>query len=208
MNRLNKYAIWLIVLVVFISMTSCDHHGHQHHNLIDRINEKSIEFEGSSISSDKHISHLKTIEVTENEITFRIPERKGEIVSYSCTDCHNKPLTQMGGEEIKKAHWNIELNHANSSTLNCTSCHNGENMDHLKSLTGESIDFNNSYKLCAQCHQQEYKDWAGGAHGKRIESWASPRVSMTCVQCHNPHEPHIKSKWPVRFNTQKVKERN
>ena len=51
------------------------------------------------------------------------------------------------------------------------------------------------------------KTWTGGAHGKKLESWAKPRASMTCVNCHNPHSPSFKTKWPARFNTQKVKER-
>ena len=80
-------------------------------------------------------------------------------------------------------------------------------MNSLKSLTGEKIDFDRSYKLCSQCHQNEFKDWKGGAHGKRLESWASPRASMTCVNCHNPHSPHFETRWPSRFNTEKVKER-
>ena len=82
-----------------------------------------------------------------------------------------------------------------------------DDMDNLKSLTNNKIDFNKSYNLCNQCHTKQFEDWKGGAHGKRIGSWAPPRASMTCVNCHNPHKPHIASKWPVRYNTQKVKER-
>ena len=113
----------------------------------------------------------------------------------------------MHSAGLKKAHWDITLNHANQEAMNCVTCHNGDNMDNLKSLTTHTIDFNKSYKLCSQCHQKEYKDWIGGAHGKRIESWAPPRVSMTCVNCHNPHSPSFDTKWPARFNTQKVEER-
>ena len=71
----------------------------------------------------------------------------------------------------------------------------------------DKIDFNFSHKLCSQCHQQEFKDWKGGAHGKQLGGWAPPRVSNTCVNCHNPHNPYFEKRWPVRFNTQKVKER-
>ena len=60
---------------------------------------------------------------------------------------------------------------------------------------------------CKECHQQEFKDWKGGAHGKQLGGWAPPRVSNTCVNCHNPHNPYFEKRWPVRFNTQKVKER-
>jgi len=208
MNKFNINTLWFLVLVFLLTTTSCKHHENEYHSITDKINAESENYQGTSITSDKHIEHLKTIEVTENEITFLIPERKGEIKSYACTECHSKPLSKMQSEDIKKAHWDIKINHASSSTMNCITCHNGNDMDHLQSLTGNNIDFNNSYQLCSQCHQKQFKDWTGGAHGKRLESWAPPRVSMTCVNCHNPHEPHIKSKWPVRYNTQKVKERN
>ena len=76
---------------------------------------------------------LKLIEITENGIPSLIPERKGEIKSYACTECHSKPLQQMKGrKELKKAHWNIKLNHANANIMNCTTCHDGNNMDNLK----------------------------------------------------------------------------
>ena len=150
---------------------------------------------------------MNLFEVTENEITFLIPTRKDKIKSFKCTECHTQPLTKMQTNDIKKAHWNIKINHADANTMNCVTCHNGNNMDDLKSITGHSIDLNKSYKLCSQCHQKQYKDWTGGAHGKRIKSWANPRASMTCVNCHNPHSPGFDTKWPARFNTQKIKER-
>lgn len=194
-------------LLTFI-MISCNHHKeHEYHSVTDKIKAKSKHYKGTSIKSDKYIEDLNTIEVTENGITFLIPDRKGEIKSYKCTECHTKPLNEMKGVDIKRAHWNIKLNHASSNTMNCITCHNGSNPDNLKSITGHSIDFNKSYKLCSQCHQKQYKDWTGGAHGKRIASWAPPRASFTCVNCHNPHKPSISKKWPARFNTQKIKER-
>ncbi|CAN0604400.1 unnamed protein product, partial [Ectocarpus sp. 12 AP-2014] len=150
----------------------------------------------------------QTIEITEGDHTFLIPERKSQIKSYACTECHSKPLSEMqNGSEVQKAHWDIKLNHANENAMNCASCHNGKDMNNLNSLTGNAIDFNKSFQLCAQCHSSQFKDWKGGAHGKNIGGWSKPRAAMTCVNCHNPHAPQIAPKWPVRFNTQKVKER-
>ena len=208
MNKTHIKSIGLLMLAFVFSLTSCKHHENEYHSITDKIEAESKDYQGTSISSETHIAHLKTIEVTENGITFLIPGRKGEIKSYACTECHTKPLAEMQGKDLKKAHWDIKINHASVSTMNCVTCHNSNDLDHLNSLTGENIDFDRSYQLCTQCHQKQFKDWTGGAHGKRIESWAPPRASMTCVNCHNPHEPHIKSKWPERYNTQKVKERN
>ena len=114
----------------------------------------------------------------------------------------------MQSENLKKAHWDVSVAHADLNTMNCVTCHNPENMDNLKSLTGNTIDFNASYKLCSQCHTKQFQDWKGGAHGKQIGGWAPPRASMTCVNCHNPHKPAFETKWPARFNTQTIKERN
>ncbi len=188
-------------------IVSCKHKEDEYHSITDKIEAESKNYHGISISSEKYLEGIKTVEVIENGQTFLIPERKGEIKSYACTECHNKPLHQMQNDDKKKAHWNIKINHADENTMNCTTCHDGNNTDNLRSLTNNSIDFNMSYKLCSQCHQNQYKDWTGGAHGKRIKSWASPRASMTCVNCHNPHSPSFDTKWPARFNTQKIKER-
>lgn len=189
-------------------MTSCKHEKeHEYHSITDKIEAESKNYKGIKTSSETFIDGMNLLEVTENGITFLIPNRKDEIKSFKCTECHTKPLAKMQNKDIKKAHWNIKLDHANVNTMNCITCHDGSNMDNLKSITGHNIDFNKSYKLCSQCHQKQYKDWTGGAHGKRLESWATPRASMTCVNCHNPHSPSFETKWPARFNTQKVKER-
>jgi len=199
---------WGGTILCVCLVISCKNHEDEYHSVNDKIEAKSKDYHGTSITSDKYIDHIKTIEITEGDHTFLIPERKSNLQSYACTECHTKPLSEMqASESSKKAHWNISINHANQNTMNCITCHNGKNMDNLQSLTGNQIDFNNSYIVCSQCHQKQFKDWKGGAHGKRIGSWAPPRASMTCVNCHNPHDPHIASKWPARFNTEKVKER-
>ncbi len=131
-------------------------------------------------------------------------QKEAEVLSI---ECHSKPLTQMSGLDAQKAHWNIKLNHANSETMNCATCHNGEDMNNLKTLTGQKVDFNLSYKVCAQCHSGQFEDWKGGAHGKKVAGWAPPRASMTCVNCHDPHSPSFEKRLPVQFNTQKGIER-
>lgn len=208
MNRDILLAKWGCLMFSILVLISCKNHDEEYHSITEKIEAESKDYKGTTLSSEEYIEHIKTIEITEGEHTFLIPDRKSQIKSYACTECHTKPLTEMKSkDEYKKAHWNISLTHATKSTLNCTSCHDGNDMNSLKSLTGEKIDFNRSYKLCSQCHQNEFKDWKGGAHGKRLESWAPPRASMTCVNCHNPHSPHFETRWPSRFNTEKVKER-
>lgn len=206
----NKFHIIYILCALFISSTisSCKHKEDDYHNIKDAIEAESKNYDGISISSEDIIDDINLMEITEGTHTFLIPERKSQIKSYACTECHSKDLDKMQNlKDGKKAHWDISINHADEKTMNCTTCHNGSNLDNLTSITGESIDFNNSYLMCSQCHTRQFEDWKGGAHGKQIESWAPPRTSMTCVNCHNPHDPHIESKWPSRYNTQKIKER-
>lgn len=210
-KRMNKYRqtymlLSSLFLMIFIA-SSCKHKEGEYHSVTDKIKAESKNYHGVTVSSEAFHGDLKMIEITEGEYTFLIPERKSNIKSYACTECHTKPLNQMQGKDAKKAHWNIKLAHANEQTMNCITCHNSSNLNELNSITGKSIDLNKSYKLCSQCHTKQFDDWKGGAHGKRIGGWAPPRASMTCVNCHNPHKPTFETKWPARFNTQKIKER-
>lgn len=208
MNKDHKTSILVSLMLVACVMSSCKYHEDEYHTITDKINAESKNYHGVTTSSADHIGYIETIEITVDEHSFLIPERKGLINSYACTECHSKPLDQMqDSNNGKKAHWDIKLNHADLNTMNCVTCHNGSDMDNLASLTGNTIDFNASYQLCSQCHDKQFEDWKGGAHGKRIGGWAPPRASMTCVNCHDPHDPGFQSKWPARFNTQKIEER-
>ena len=205
-----RNTIKIILQTFFIALLffSCKDDKHGYHSVLERIEAESKDYHGDSISSEPYISEIKSIEITEGEHTFLIPERKSQIKSYNCSECHTASLNELeDGRSGKKAHWDINLNHANEITMNCATCHNGDDMDNLKSLTDTPIDFNYSYQACSQCHSKQFKDWKGGAHGKRIASWAPPRLSNTCVNCHNPHDPHFETRYPDRFNTEYENER-
>lgn len=205
----TKIKVITLILIVCLFAVSCKHSGeHKYHTVIDKIEANTVEYTGE-ISSDIYNETLKKVEVIDGAFKFLIPERKSQIASFNCTECHSQPLDKLKEHKVgeKAAHWNIKLNHAEAETMNCTTCHNKNDFDNLQSITSSSIDFNYSYKLCSQCHQQQFNDWKGGAHGKQLGGWAPPRVSNTCVNCHNPHSPKFEKRWPVRFNTQVEKER-
>jgi hypothetical protein len=204
----SKITAYTFFIMVSLFAISCKHSEEHYHTVIDKIEAKTGEYNGD-LSSDIYNETIKKVMVNEDGFEFFIPERKSQIVSFKCTECHSEPISKLKEHKVgdKAAHWNIKLNHAGPETMNCTTCHNQNNIDYLKSLTNGSIDFNYSYKLCSQCHQEQFKDWKGGAHGKQLGGWAPPRVSNTCVNCHNPHSPSFETRWPSRYNTQMAKER-
>jgi len=208
MNKQYNLRILVSAVLFALVFVSCKGHEEEYHSVMERIEAERENNHGVTLSTEQYLQELQTIEITEGEHTFLIPERKSQIKSFACTECHSKSLKELQDSNIgKKAHWDIAIDHANEETMNCATCHNTSDMDNLKSLTNKRIDFNKSYNLCSQCHTKQFKDWKGGAHGKNVGGWAPPRAALTCVNCHNPHKPHFESRWPARFNTQKVKER-
>ncbi len=162
------------------------------------------------VSSSDHLQCLKTVMTDSNVLSapFLIPERQSQIVNFQCSRCHNVPLEEIknANADEKKAHWNLKLEHAGISTMECKTCHSVNNMDSLRTLTDAQISFNHSYQVCAQCHSKQFKDWESGAHGKQLGGWAPPRVSNSCVNCHNPHNPSFKTRFPARLNTKMLEE--
>ncbi len=210
MKRITtKLIVITITVVVCLFVMSCKHtKEHEYHTIKDKIEDLSKNYKKVPITSDKYNEMINKVEVVENLRQFYIPDRKSQMQSFNCSECHTQSLKSLQNEEVgKKAHWNIKLIHADTNTMNCLTCHAENDLNSLHSLTNIPIDLNYSHKLCAQCHQREFKDWSGGSHGKQLGGWAPPRVSQTCVGCHNPHQPQYEKRWPVRFNTQKVKER-
>jgi hypothetical protein len=206
----TKLVLKALTIVICLFVISCKQSDeHKYHTVTDKIEAETVTPENLTVTSETFNENIKTVKFKEDGYEFLIPERKSQITSFNCTECHTQPIEKLKQDQVgeKAAHWNIKLVHAGVEIMNCATCHTSNNMDNLHSLTNSEIDFNYSYKLCSQCHQQEFKDWKGGAHGKQLGGWAPPRLSNTCVNCHNPHKPAFEKRWPVRFNTQKVKER-
>lgn len=204
----NKIPLYYLMIFLTVVLSSCKKEG-EYHSVIERIEAEEVEKDyHGDLSSEELLRGTELIKITEGEYTFLIPERKSQIKSFACIECHSKPLSRMKSDVGQKAHWDIKINHAQTETMDCTTCHSPDNMNELRTLTDKKVDFNLSHKLCAQCHSSQFKDWKGGAHGKKVAGWAPPRASMTCVNCHNPHDPGFDKRWPVQYNTQKAKERN
>ncbi len=200
-NKIHTYIKFTLVALAFI-FSACSHHN-EHHGVMEKIKSNDTEFKGVETTSDRFTNHIKTIEITEGNHSFLIPERKSQIQSFECSSCHTTDLEHMKSENGKRAHWDISINHANADVMSCLTCHNSNDMNTLNSITRQSVDLNLSYKVCMQCHTTQFEDWKGGAHGKKLGGWSTPRVSNSCVNCHNPHSPSHEKRWPVWHSSKK-----
>lgn len=200
----------LSLVVLSVSLMNCSgSHKESNLDLIARHTD-TVTYDFDSFERLEDLEFIPVLtEIQEMDSQFFIPSRTQQMTKYPCSNCHTKPI-----EELKKlnkgvsAHLDVQLSHAHPVSMNCMTCHNMEQPDKLTSLTKTSIGFDHSYQQCAQCHSSQYKDWKGGAHGKRLKGWLPPRISQTCVGCHNPHKPSFEKRWPSRLNTEKIKAQN
>lgn len=208
-----KNYLKILSLFVSIGFVSCssnqEKENHKYHGVIDKIKDLEKDSIDYGIKSTDLVDKANLILVESKTTSFYITERKSKIKRFKCSECHTKSIPELKASNLKgvKAHLNIQLNHATLDELNCNSCHPTQNLDNLKSNLNAPIDFNLSFKVCAQCHSSAYKDWLGGAHGKRVKGWVNPRISHTCVDCHNPHSPKFESRLPSRLNTKFIEQR-
>lgn len=111
---------------------------------------------------------------------------------YPCSQCHEGMPVNPNRRVLEGFHTDIELkNHAEDQRW-CLDCHNANNRDVLRLVSGKVISFEESYYLCGQCHGTIFRDWKAGVHGKRTGEWNGKRVYRLCVHCHNPHQPRFK----------------
>ena len=128
---------------------------------------------------------------------FKVKLRKeSQLESYPCMDCHEDEETNLEIRELEEEHDELTLEHGGERFW-CLTCHQSDNRDYLRSLKNNAIDFDQSYRLCGQCHFQRQKDWFFGAHGKRVGNWMGERKLYLCTECHDPHSPSIK---PIKPN--------
>ena len=117
--------------------------------------------------------------------------------AFPCTECHvEKDLpTNKTRRQLVDAHDDIVLKHDQENRW-CLDCHDAENRDRLHLASGEAVPFEESYRVCGQCHGEKFRDWRAGAHGRRIGQWNGAKEYLLCVHCHSPHQPRFKALAP------------
>jgi len=115
---------------------------------------------------------------------------------FPCNDCHSELEPNPLRRELVEMHDDIIFDH-DSENRWCLACHNTVDLDSLVLAGGKLLGFNESFKLCGQCHGPKYRDWKLGIHGKRTGNWNGEKQYLLCVHCHDPHSPKIKSVQPM-----------
>jgi hypothetical protein len=83
------------------------------------------------------------------------------------------------------------------SDCHADGCHNPDDRDSLRLANGTLIGFDESYRLCGQCHGTIFRDWREGIHGRREGYWNGAKSYLLCAHCHNPHAPRFQAIEPL-----------
>jgi hypothetical protein len=116
---------------------------------------------------------------------------------YPCSDCHDPEIeVNTRRRPMRTAHQDVVLHHDEEHRW-CLDCHAAGDRDQLHLASGELVRFEESYKLCGQCHGDKYRDWRAGVHGRRSGNWDGHKTYLLCVNCHNAHAPAFQPLQPL-----------
>jgi hypothetical protein len=110
---------------------------------------------------------------------------------FPCTQCHRDQKDRTRRELAFHDEQQSIFAHDREHRW-CLDCHDYENRDVLRLVSGETVPFTESYRLCGQCHGDKVRSWRSGVHGKRVGRWDGEKTYFLCVNCHNPHAPLFK----------------
>jgi hypothetical protein len=108
---------------------------------------------------------------------------------FPCSGCHEGMEVDRTRRELGM-HEEIVLRHDEEHRW-CLDCHNATDRDALHLASGERVPFEESYRLCGQCHGEKYRDWRAGVHGRRTGAWNGEKKYLLCAHCHDPHRPRF-----------------
>jgi uncharacterized CHY-type Zn-finger protein len=115
---------------------------------------------------------------------------------FPCSDCHTDMEVNLERRQLEEMHDDIVLDHGPKERW-CFDCHNPDDRDRLRLANGTLIEFDESYRLCGQCHGTIFRDWREGIHGRREGYWNGAKSYLLCAHCHNPHAPRFPAIEPL-----------
>jgi hypothetical protein len=124
---------------------------------------------------------------------FKVIPSTRDTEMHPCSSCHRWAQSDLTPRPLRTPHDNFFLRHGlhGKGQFWCFTCHDLENGGELRTLDGEPVGFNEAYLVCTQCHVDKGRDWAFGAHGKRVSNWQGERQVYTCTACHYQHAPAL-----------------
>ncbi len=128
--------------------------------------------------------------------TYRVRQPLAYEDYFPCTDCHSEMEVNPERRELVEMHDDIVLDHGPKDRW-CFDCHNPDDRDRLRLVNGTLIGFEESYRLCGQCHGTIFRDWREGIHGRREGFWNGAKSYQLCAHCHNPHAPRFQAIEPL-----------
>jgi nitrate/TMAO reductase-like tetraheme cytochrome c subunit len=118
-----------------------------------------------------------------------LKEHKAPAEAANCKNCHFKK-----SRAFIKPRQDPRLEHNYFNTLHgkgaiaCGSCHDGNRQNQLNA----PASFTNPSPVCKTCHEEIFKDWSEGIHGKRVGGWNREKTQFHCIDCHSPHSVSFK----------------
>ncbi len=136
------------------------------------------------------LPEVEAAAVSDTPKTFRVRQSLAYEDYFPCTDCHGEMEPNLERRVLEEMHDDIQLKHGPESRW-CFDCHNSDDRDRLRLADGTLIGFDESYRLCGQCHGTIFRDWREGIHGRREGYWNGAKSYQLCSHCHNPHAPRF-----------------
>ncbi len=132
-----------------------------------------------------------TYGVADHRESIEVPPPPFSDGIFPCSDCHAGEPTNFTRRVFSDDHKDIVFEH-DARHRWCLDCHDADDRDKLRLASGVQVPFEQSYRLCGQCHGDKYRDWRLGLHGRRSGFWNGAKTYLLCVHCHSPHSPKFK----------------
>jgi hypothetical protein len=155
---------------------------------------------------DINVPHTDRVVVARQDLTSDPPRRpladppRIEVAGFDkkCSECHRLFESALHTPPRLTQHCEVVTDHGINDR--CFNCHDRENRNLLVLNGGETIDFAESSRLCAECHGPVWRDWEHGVHGRTVGYWDASRGTreqLSCVECHDPHVPAYEPMRPL-----------
>ena len=127
---------------------------------------------------------------------FQVPKPPFTEGIFPCSECHADLDPDPKVRVLESEHTEIKLNHGGENRW-CLDCHDFQDRDKLRLANGTLVPFEESFRLCGQCHGDKYRDWRLGIHGRRTGFWNGSKRYLLCAHCHSPHAPRFQPIKPL-----------